>query len=224
MSIDFEKLRLKHESFINNQSTRLPICMCIDSSMSMASRMGKINDGIKSFIDDIKKDIYAVDPVELCIITFGGTEAKILLDYSNVNDIVFSDIVTEGLTPLGAAAEFAYTNLKERLDFYNKNGIQHYKPWIIFISDGVSTDEYKSIARKIAKEEKENRIKVLCIGVGDKPNSLKEFTHNQKVSHLSDLKVNEFFSWLSKSMSSKSQSQAEDDSELPTDSWENYLI
>lgn len=208
MRTDLEKYRIEMLEFANNTSTRVPICLLIDTSMSMRQeqRINKINNGIKKFIEDMNNDAYASTSVELCIITFGGT-VKEILPFTEIRKAKFEDLNPNGSTPLGAASERAINAIKNRLNMYDNIGINSYNPWLIIFSDGIADDDsYKSCAKELCKLQLENRWKVMTIALGDEPNSLIDFTPKKRVYGLKDVNVSDFFDWISQSVASLSRS------------------
>lgn len=218
---EYEKIRLKTENMLSNQAPRLPLCICIDGSFSMTlkGRMTKINKGVRKMISDIKKDPYARDIVELSIVCFGGNHIDIINEFSLVEDCKYRDIVPKGDTPLGEAVEYSLNQLDKQLDIFDDVGIEHYKPWMILISDGKASDDCKQAARKIIDKQKRNKLKVFAIAMGDEENDLSQFTVDGNVLKLDDLKVDSFFQWLSQSMSKQSQSTTNQEEMIDVDEW-----
>lgn len=208
--------RLKDGDLVENAAPRLPVCICIDTSFSMMkdNRMHQVNDGVRTFIKQIEENDYAVDSVELCLISFGGCHACVVNEFQNVKKIRYEDLYPSGNTPLGQAAELAYNKIKERQEKYEIHGITAYKPWLILISDGCATDPYQEAARKIRYFQKRNEIKVLCIGIGDEENDLQAFREDGKVVQIERLQLDNFFLWLSKSMTRQSMETAMVDLEM----------
>ena len=205
---EFEQMRLETKDIANNTATRLPLILCIDASYSMLinKRIKNINDGIRTLLMDLKEDVYAVDSVELCIVSFGGREAKTEVAFNTVNRIQFEDIPASGETPLGQAVTFALDRLEERLDTYGDLGIEHYKPWLVIISDGEATDQYQKAAERTKALEEADKLKVFPICLGDHKTSLADFSIYRKIYSLDEFKVRDFFAWLSQSMSAQSKS------------------
>ena len=211
-------------SLVQNPSTRLPICICVDASYSMnfGSRMAQVNEGIRSFILEIKNNIYAVDAVELCIVSFGsnarverGFELTTAKDRKTGVEYQYRDIVADGSTTMGQAVGLALAQIRERERMYQNCGITTYKPWLILISDGKATDSIREATASVLDLQRSGRLKVLCIGVGEEANDLSKFTMTGDVIQLKDFALKEFFSWLSKSMSRQSRQMPETDFEIP---------
>lgn len=219
-------LNIQSSSIFQNASTRLPICICVDASYSMRfdRRMEQVNEGIRSFIKEINEDVYAVDSVELCIVSFGES-VKVERNFksnevnspsrgeTNANE--FKDIVANGRTPLGRAVQTAVDLITGYTEYYKRRGIIPYKPWLILISDGAATDSTQEAARRVLNMQRDGELKVLCIGIGDEANDLAQFKLDGEVIQLKDFGLSDFFSWLSKSMSKQSKQQPEADFEIP---------
>lgn len=212
-----DELRLKNEDLISNASTRLPVCICVDASYSMRfdRRMQQANAGIRRFIKEINSDDYAADSVELCIISFGGNDARIEQDFCLTSKIKYRNIEPSGKTPLGAAVMTALDKIEERQKLYENHGITTYKPWLILISDGASSDDIRKATSRILHLQREREIKVLCIGIGEESNNLAEFKIDGEVIQLKNFALENFFSWLSKSMSKQSTQAPSIDAEIP---------
>lgn len=221
MSNEYEDLRLKTEHMIANATPRLPLCICIDASMSMIinNRMKKINNGIKKMLEDMKNDPYSADTVEVNIVSFGGNEMKVEMPFVLASESHFNDIKPRGETPLGQAVSYSLKVLKARLEEYENVGIEKHKPWLIIISDGAATDDCREAIREIKKEQKNNKLRVFAISMGEKENNLKDFTLDGQVLKLEDFKVDKFFAWISRSMSKQGQSYTAIDETVDIDEW-----
>ena len=158
-----------------------------------------MNDSVRKFIEDSKEDEYAVDAIDLCIVTFGG-KAEIVQPFANVSKIVYRDLVPNGDTPLGEAVRLSMEAIAERRNQYSAHGITSYKPWLIIMSDGVATDNTTSVSANVRNAIKERTVKVKCIDMSsDKKNSLAGFTLDGEVSVLTDFQIDNFFEMLSRS-------------------------
>ena len=210
--------RLEQKDLINNPAPRLPLCICVDTSYTMLinSRIKQVNEGIRKFISDIHNDYYAIDMVELCIISFGGDKARIEQEFKTVDYIHFNDMKANGRTPIGSAVMLALDAIEKRKENYDSHGITSYKPWIVIISDGAATDDFTMASSRLLALQRSNRVKVTCIGIGDEDNALAHFEINKKVSQLRDFQLNKVFSWLSKSMTLTSQQSNVESYEAPS--------
>ena len=112
-----------------------------------------------------------------------------------------------GRTPLGESVELALDLLQKRRQYYRDSGIEHYKPILMIMSDGVPT-EYPSVYTKAAQRcsdmvNKEG-LKVLPIAIGDSANLdiLNMFSPKIQAKVIVNMDVfKELFRMLSRSMS-----------------------
>lgn len=212
-----EQLRLASADLAQNPAPRLAVCICVDASYSMRkdSRIKQVNQGIRRFIQEIEADPYAVDSIELCIISFGADSARILHSFAPVTKIDFQDIIASGQTPMGQAVTFALDELQSRKNAYDNYGITTYKPWLILLSDGESSDDIRHAKKRALQLQQENLLKVLCIGLGSESNNLADFHPDGRVIQLKDFALDHFFAWLSKSMSMQSKESPNFDIDIP---------
>ena len=63
--IKYKKERVEFDEMANNQSIRVLICLCVDSSYSMMERIKSLNEGVQGFIREMCQDKLAVDATEL---------------------------------------------------------------------------------------------------------------------------------------------------------------
>lgn len=103
---------LAQQDLVNNPSTRVPICLCLDVSGSMNRIIGgqtrstgrtvfvdgkewdvveggitaiqALSEGVQLFYDEILADEVARYSAEVCIITFGGNRPELIVDFSTV--------------------------------------------------------------------------------------------------------------------------------------------
>lgn len=197
-----ERLSVMDDDLLVNHAVRVPICLCIDTSFSMnyAGRIAHLNKGVSSFIEETKNNVYAVDAVDLCLISF-GVRAEVIQPFANVAKIKFKNLTADGNTPLGEAVELALVQIKKRLKDYDIVGDTHFKPYLIIMSDGVSTDKVDDVARRVRNDVENRKLKVKCIDMSDgkEKNDLEKFSPDQEVSTINSLQIKEFFDNLSRS-------------------------
>lgn len=209
---------------IENPSPRCACMVVLDTSGSMnGAAIEQLNEGFQFFINALKEDEIAAYSVEVGVITAGESVIEQLPFTAAYNIEHVKCFRASGLTPLGKATELALRRLEERKKEYKKNGVAYYQPWLVIISDGVPTDLYEHVANK-ARDLSQNR-KLVCLPVGVNGANLSilsQFTH-RGAKKLDGLKFNEFFDWLSTSMSRVSSSASTCSSiQLPsTDGWDS---
>lgn len=209
---------------IDNPSPRCACMVILDTSGSMdGDAIRELNSGIGHFIASVQQDEVAAYSVEIAVITAGAKITEIL-PFTTANNI---DGITEfsayGCTPLGQATELALKRLEQRKKEYKRSGIAYYQPWLVIISDGAPTDSYSAAAQQAKALSEQRKLVVLPIGVdGADLNILGQFS-SRGAKKLQGLKFNEFFEWLSASMSQVSASASTSSSvKLPTtDGWDS---
>lgn len=157
-----------------NVSRRVPICLVLDRSGSMVecdgsdlSKIQELNNNMKNFLDYVRGNAKASRICDICIISFGGVdEVDVVNGYSNIKDLKCKPLVPYGRTPLGAAVTKAMDLLKLRRNYYRNNDIEHYKPIMLIMTDGMPTDNYMAAASEFSRMVQNREIKVFPVGIG----------------------------------------------------------
>lgn len=209
---------------IDNPSPRCACMVILDTSGSMnGEAIRQLNSGIQHFIASVQEDEVAAYSVEISVITAGSSVTEIL-PFTTANNIEgIAEFYASGTTPLGNATELALKRLEERKKQYKRLGVAYYQPWLVIISDGAPTDSYTHVAQQTKTLSEQRKLVVLPIGVdGADMNILNQFS-SRGAKKLQGLKFNEFFEWLSASMSQVSASASTSSSiKLPsTDGWDS---
>lgn len=205
-------LLLRLEDLVNNPTARVPVCLCLDTSGSMyGDAIDELNEGVKLFYDAIKEDETALYAAEVSIITFGG-EVKCIEDFANVErQTNIPELYANGGTPMGEAVNLALDLLEKRKTEYKDKGVDYYQPWLVLMTDGQpngSNIELKEAIRNTNELVNNRKLTVFPIAIGDYADIdvLKSFSPKRQPLKLKGLMFREFFQWLSKSVSTTSQS------------------
>ena len=172
-----EKYLRKHKEEINESSADItPICILVDKSHSMAdgkfrdkdgkTRIERLNDGIATFISDIKKDDALYDSVEIAIVTFdiSANVVQPFMTIPNMGNVSISAGKHTGDTPAGV--EYALNLLSEEKEFLGSSKRGYKQPWIVIMSDGratpakdpvTGTRDYADINRRLQKVQRETK-------------------------------------------------------------------
>lgn len=210
MSVDLE---VRKEDLVNNPTARVPVCLCLDVSGSMdGAPIQNLNEGVRMFYDAIKDDEIAVYAAEISIVTFGGTDAECMADFASL-ELQPNPPRPEayGRTPMGEAVNMALDMLERRKQEYRDAGVDYYQPWLVLMTDGLPNGSKEELSRAISRtcEAVNNRkLTIFPIGIGDEADmaTLQKFSPKRSPLKLKGLKFQEFFAWLSKSVSKTSQS------------------
>ena len=204
---------LRIEDLVNNPSTRVPVCLCLDTSASMGGeRIEELRSGVKLFYDAIRDDEIALYSAEVCVVTFGGT-AQCVVDFSSLErQTKIPSLIPCGHTPMGEAVNIALDLLERRKQEYRDRGIEYYQPWLVLMTDGEPNGDPSELERAIqrtADAASQKKLTVFPIGIGSDANmdKLRKFSvPERRPLRLQGLKFREFFQWLSQSVSRTSQS------------------
>ena len=119
--------------------------------------------------------------------------------------------------------ERALTLVSRRKEFYNRQGIPYYRPWILMITDGKPEGEPEAAvahaAARLRTHEREKRVALFAVGVaGADFGALRKIVVREPLP-LRGLAFDELFVWLSASMQAVSRSQPGEAVELPPKGW-----
>ncbi|HNU19362.1 MAG TPA: VWA domain-containing protein [Hydrogenophilus thermoluteolus] len=207
---------------IENPSPRCAVTLVLDISGSMSGTpIQLLNEGVRLFVDEVKRDDLARWSVELAIYTFGSTVTQVM-DFTGVDALENTPSFSAGgLTPMGQAVEMALRALDERKRQYRNVGVPYYQPWLVLLSDGAPTDNWTNAAQKARDLAANRKLVSLPIGVGDADLDILSQFSNKPAVRLDGLKFRELFQWLSASMTrvSASASSASQVTLPPMDSW-----
>ena len=213
---------IRDEDLIRNKEQRSPCVLLLDTSASMrGAPIKELNEGLKLFEEEVKKDPLAAVRCEIAIVTFGGI-AKIAHDFVTADEFAAPRLDALGDTPMGAAINLSLDSLRQRKNSYRENGVNYTRPWMFIISDGAPTDEiWEPAARRLREEEQGKGIVVFPIGVqGADLKVLRELSTMNPPLWLQGLKFKEFFVWLSTSQQRVSSGKVGGQTQLPsTQGW-----
>lgn len=205
-------LLLRLEDLVNNPTARVPVCLCLDTSGSMyGAPINELNEGVKLFFDSIREDETALYAAEVSIVTF-GSEVTCIEDFANVQrQTNIPKLQANGGTPMGEAVNLALDLLEKRKTEYRDKGVDYYQPWLVLMTDGQpngSNSELKKAIKSVNELVNSRKLTVFPIAIGDDADIdvLKLFSPKRQPLKLKGLMFREFFQWLSKSISTTSQS------------------
>jgi len=192
--------------FAENPEQRCPCLLLLDTSGSMSgAKIAELNNGLRTFAEDLRSDAMAAKRVEVAIITFGPVQT--VQHFVTADSFQAQSLVASGDTPMGAAIMKAIALIAERKAVYKANGIGYYRPWLLLITDGAPTDEVSAAVAAIREGEASRSFMFYTVGVeGADLNRLSQIAVRQPL-RLRGLSFRELFVWLSNSLGSVSRSQ-----------------
>lgn len=208
--------------FASNPDSRCPVALVLDCSSSMVQeRTGEntppliaLDAGLDTLVSELHNDPLAKRRVEVSIITYGSMVSE-PTPFATVDNLVLPQLEPMGTTSTGAALMKAMDHLEERKRTYKENGIQYYRPWIMLISDGLSTDDLSAASKRIQAAEASKSVAFFAVGVeGASLDQLSQISGKPALG-LQGVKFSELFQWLSASQAAVSASNPGDAVPLP---------
>ena len=205
--------------FIEKEGRSLPVFILIDVSGSMSGeKIETVNIALKEMLNSLKKIENPKGIIEICLITFGDGQVKIIKNLSQINDDDVYTLNAGGNTPMGKAFEKVAEMIEDR-DIVSSRS---YTPTIVLISDGNPTDFYNNRnsiedimtwepMMKIHGGERTSKAIKLAMGIGNDVdlNILKALINNSEIPVISaknNNTISKFFEWVTMSVSVRSVS------------------
>ena len=221
--MNYEENIIEFDELVDNPTTRVPICLCLDTSGSMfGDPITELNEGVSMFYSAIKNDDTAKYAADICIATFGNGGYKLDQDFASVENTVAPYFSADGNTPMGEAVNIALDSLEKRKSEFKNSGVDYYQPWLVLMTDGEpngSAEELERAIQRTVEAVESKRLTIFPIGIGDDVdmNVLARFSPGRTPLRLKGLNFKQFFEWLSQSVSRTSQSSPGERIELDLD-------
>ena len=141
-----EEIMAKLSEMVEIANPKQPHCatvLLLDISGSMdGSKLKQLNDGLRSFKDDIfaepmshPGDELAKKRVDLAMVTF-SSDVKVIQDFTNMDAFEPPTLQAGGTTAMGEGIRKAIELIERRKSEYKAQGTDYYRPWILLITDG----------------------------------------------------------------------------------------
>jgi len=209
--------------FAENPEPRCPCVLLLDISGSMQGEaINALNEGLKTFKEELNRDNLAKKRVEVAILTF-NSDVNIVQDFITADQFEPPTLKAQGLTVMGSAIHKGLDMVSSRKAQYSANGVAYYRPWVFLITDGEPQGEPDSLieqaAQRIREDEDNKRVAFFAVGVeGANMARLSQLTSRSPLK-LVGLNFQEMFIWLSASMQRVSQSRMDEQIPLPPPGW-----
>jgi uncharacterized protein YegL len=209
--------------FAENPEPRCPCVLLLDTSGSMqGAPINALNEGLRSFKDDLINNSLASRRVEVAVITF-DYNVKIVQGFVTADQFELPMLTAQGPTHTGAAIHKALDIIQSRKAQYRANGVAYYRPWIFMITDGEAQGEAGNLleeaAQRIKEEEANKRVAFFTVGVENANMTRLSQISVRTPIKLKGLNFTELFLWLSASMSAVSHSRLDEQVALPPIGW-----
>jgi uncharacterized protein YegL len=208
--------------FAENPEPRCACMLLLDTSGSMqGEKIAALNEGIRTFKEEVQSDPLASRRVEVAIVTF-DSRVEVVQDFVTVDQFDPPLLDANGQTAMGTGILRALELVRERKEVYKRYGIAYYRPWIFMITDGEPTEPdhiVQRAAQQVRREEQSKGVTFYAVGV-DSANMAKlaEISVQQPFK-LRGLAFRELFEWLSASMQRVSSSSPGEQAPLAPIGW-----
>ena len=209
--------------FAENAAQRSPFVLVLDCSDSMTevrpgqdrSPLEALNGGLDRLVTALHADPLARKRAEVSFVAY-GTEVADPTEFVTVDNLVLPELKPLGITASGAALNAAFDAVEARKATYKENGIGYTRPTVLWLSDGLATDDTSEAKRRIAEYTEKKKLTLFPIAVeGADMDAMSEVAGKQALK-ISGLKFEELFLWLSASAAALSASSPGDKVAAPS--------
>jgi len=209
--------------FAENPEPRCPCVLLLDTSGSMqGAPIEALNRGLRTFKDDLMRDLVAPKRVEVAVVTFDNV-VTVVQDFITADRFEAPTLDCQGMTHMAAGINTALDLVQARKDRYNLSGVPYYRPWVFMITDGRPQGEMPDFvdlaAQRIQEEEATKRVVFFGVGVEGADIPILSEIVVRTPMRLRGLNFNELFVWLSRSMLAVSDSKIGDAVALQPPGW-----
>lgn len=158
---------------------RLPLILCEDISGSMTSKCQLMNEQLYKFFSIKSTEPEVSKRTDIEIIKFNDEIFEpITSTLSSYEFIPFEFEDMSGTTHLWGALDKALSTCKKYF-----NNTSYWAPWILLYTDGFDNDEpanlKEEVKAKLQAYEKENKIILFILGIGDKDGNIEELNTSE---------------------------------------------
>ncbi len=198
-----------------NYEERTALTLLLDISESMSGRpIDQIHQGFEKLKALIKRDPLVASRVCINIITFGGRGPETVTVVQDFVDGIDFDpsisLIAGGLTPMGGAVQIALEKQEQFKKDVRASGGTYKRPWIVLMTDGAPTDDYKAVAARCAKMVSQGKLLFWPLATDGADHSvLLEFAGpDGHVFDVAGADLSAMFEWIGVSVASASYSFA----------------
>ncbi len=187
---------------------RLPIYFLIDVSESMVGDpIQLVEEGLATIIRELKSDPYALETVYVSIIAFAG-QAQTIVPLQDVISFYPPKFPVGSGTSFGAGLGHLMYELRRNIIKTTADQKGDWKPIIFLFTDGVPTDDTKSVlAEWKSNWQRQTNLVAISFGAETDLRLLRELTDNVLMfNNTTTQSYKDFFKWVTASIKTSSVS------------------
>ena len=217
-------------TIISANEPHMACLFLLDTSGSMSGEaITSLNAGINRFKEDVCKDERTKNILDVAVVEFNSS-VRTVQNWCPIECMEPVNLIANGGTDMESGLRQAIDMVRDRSHFYYEfTGTVPYKPWIVMITDGYPNSSIEAIASEIADLDEKGKLHLWSLAVeGADTSMLNKLCGGKRALILKGTNFSNFFDWMTKSMSSVSQSSPgekpkgvplPDDVDKNTDDW-----
>ena len=199
---------LNPDDFVVSTGKPLPVFLLLDTSGSMrGEKLDNLNAAVRTLIGDLSAMSNGGETVvQVAVLSFGPVALRMPL--TDVSSVTWRDLTVTGDTPIGGVLREAKRLIEDRSIVPGRA----YRPAVILVSDGHSTDAWKTAMKEFVGSGRTSKCDRMAMAIGDDADEemLGAFVAgtSHEVFHAEDAsKIHDFFKFVTMSVTTRTQSR-----------------